>query len=606
MFSIERSTAKYQIWIIVVLSLLAFYRLTHNLAELTPWFDELWSASIATSSPTFAFHFNYEIGAQPPLYYASLYVWQGLAGRSVFILKMLSVLLAMISIAIMFRLAKKLFNTHSAYLALVLFIISDFILRFGRELTGYMLGILLCMATYWTYILLIEKPSAIRAIRFIFLGVLAAYTHYFAIIALFAIGLHAVIRHRKQLRTFVIMAICYLPWVPVWHNQTFTHTSDGVMVYGNIPSNIEGFIVVTSNVFGQPDWLWLGLLAIAFVMLVIKKLETPYHGFLALTFITPYILIFIINHELPILLPRYLFIIMPLGNIAVAALIARTPKSLQGIVILTIIGTAISSEHLTIYTGSASFVNEANLLAQVVDEDDIVLVSYGGFPNLEISYHLKSQSNWSRQSYELAHVYPNQDGKIYPPDYFQDILGQNDGVWVIIQPWSLVDFRHIFEEFGWQQTANLPSPNFIFRTIRFDKVNKSAEPINQFNELALLNADTSTVNGTFNANLLWALTTETDTNYTVSIFLLSKDGVLVGQHDTYPQDGQSPTSTWNTDQFYYDYHPIDISDVPAGNYRVGIKVYRFLNDDFSQLEVISPSSCAPDCDFDFIGNIAID
>ncbi len=71
---------------------------------------------------------------------------------------------------------------------------------------------------------------------------------------------------------------------------------------------------------------------------------------------------------------------------------------------------------------------------------------------------------------------------------------------------------------------------------------------------------------------MWQALGHIPNDYTVTTFLL-KDGVLVGQHDSYPLNGLNPTTLWDAGAWYYDSHAISIENLPAGEYQLGIGVY---------------------------------
>lgn len=73
--------------------------------------------------------------------------------------------------------------------------------------------------------------------------------------------------------------------------------------------------------------------------------------------------------------------------------------------------------------------------------------------------------------------------------------------------------------------------------------------------------------------LAWqALKTPYD-SYTVFVHLLGPTGSIVSQHDSEPRLGQFPTSTWNRGQRVIDPHPVPLTNLPAGSYRLEVGLY---------------------------------
>ena len=73
--------------------------------------------------------------------------------------------------------------------------------------------------------------------------------------------------------------------------------------------------------------------------------------------------------------------------------------------------------------------------------------------------------------------------------------------------------------------------------------------------------------------LYWAAPSQPTEDYTVFTHLLNGDGVMIGQQDSPPLDGRSPTSSWRTDKVIRDEHVIPAPDT-AGSLWVEVGLYR--------------------------------
>jgi hypothetical protein len=58
--------------------------------------------------------------------------------------------------------------------------------------------------------------------------------------------------------------------------------------------------------------------------------------------------------------------------------------------------------------------------------------------------------------------------------------------------------------------------------------------------------------------LVWSNDAHLDESYTVFVQLLSRDGVLIAQHDGIPVRGTRPTSGWQVGERFIDPHPITL------------------------------------------------
>jgi hypothetical protein len=74
-------------------------------------------------------------------------------------------------------------------------------------------------------------------------------------------------------------------------------------------------------------------------------------------------------------------------------------------------------------------------------------------------------------------------------------------------------------------------------------------------------------------------------NYSVFVHLVDKDGERVGQLDSYPQEGRSPTSGWQPGQFIGDYYVLPVPErLPAGELWIEMGLYDI--DTMQRLEVM--------------------
>src|SRR5437879_4937501 len=116
-----------------VLLLAAFALRLINLTFQPLWFDEGWSVWFATSDlPAMIEHTAVDI--HPPFYYALLHLWIGLTGTSEFPLRMLSVLVGVLTVALLVRLARALLGGRAAWLAGILVAVAPLQIYYAQEI----------------------------------------------------------------------------------------------------------------------------------------------------------------------------------------------------------------------------------------------------------------------------------------------------------------------------------------------------------------------------------------------------------------------------------------------------------------------------------------
>ena len=75
--------------------------------------------------------------------------------------------------------------------------------------------------------------------------------------------------------------------------------------------------------------------------------------------------------------------------------------------------------------------------------------------------------------------------------------------------------------------------------------------------------------------LYWQALGEMDTDYTVFVHLVDRNGTVRGQHDSMPMNGAYPTTLWQPGEFVTDTHTLGLpSDLPPGDYVLEVGLYQ--------------------------------
>jgi hypothetical protein len=83
------------------------------------------------------------------------------------------------------------------------------------------------------------------------------------------------------------------------------------------------------------------------------------------------------------------------------------------------------------------------------------------------------------------------------------------------------------------------------------------------------------------------------------VFLLDSTGRLRAQHDSYPDDGQRPTTGWTPGGIVFDTHTLHIpDDLPAGDYNVCVKLYTWWDG-----AILRTSE---DSDYQIVGTVSVE
>ncbi len=217
------------------------------------WLDEATSILIARMDlPSVVVWTAADI--HPPLYYFALHFWLGF-GESEFAVRALSAMFGVWTIAIVYALARELFDSDVGLLSALLLALSPMHIWYSQEARMYAMVAAWSLLASYSLVLALRSPAEPREGRFaalrssqtrywlgyLLFSVLALYTHYYALFVLLFQNLFILYwlwRHwagrstspaqnagrsaspwRRWLLIELVIALLFLPWVPVVYRQ---------------------------------------------------------------------------------------------------------------------------------------------------------------------------------------------------------------------------------------------------------------------------------------------------------------------------------------------------------------------------------------------------
>lgn len=235
MTAVSRKTQRLSAALIVVAALLfAFAVASHRLGAISFWEDESWMAiGIADSLPEL-WSFAERNGVHPPLYFYIAWFYSRAAGESEFALRYLGLLVALVGLALTYRLAADWAGGAAGIFAVLLGGGSLFLLHLTRQARQYTLYYALAVAAallYWRF----SRRPALRNHYLVGLASVQAgllWTHYFGALVAVALGAHGLLTLRGRARLQLIVALAaagllFLPWLPSVIAQ-YTQSSEGL------------------------------------------------------------------------------------------------------------------------------------------------------------------------------------------------------------------------------------------------------------------------------------------------------------------------------------------------------------------------------------------
>ncbi|PXV62206.1 dolichyl-phosphate-mannose-protein mannosyltransferase [Dysgonomonas alginatilytica] len=202
--------------------------LYNNFINRTFWYDEAYTIAIVQYSFSDIWKIT-AIDVHPPLYYFMLKIFTGIFGDSLFTMRIFSNLGIMACCILGIFPIKRLFGEKVAFTFILLMVLMPVNQYLGVEIRMYswaMFFVLACSVYgYETF----QKKTLICYSKMTFFAICAAYTHYYALIAIFSIFLILIIYLLGRRRTIVrpllfaiILLLAYIPWIPVLASQLYS------------------------------------------------------------------------------------------------------------------------------------------------------------------------------------------------------------------------------------------------------------------------------------------------------------------------------------------------------------------------------------------------
>ncbi len=540
--------------------------------------------SVSTLSPQHA-----------PAYYLILNIWSGLAGDDLFQARLLSVYFALLSVALVYRLALLTGNRRAALAAPLVLAFFAYFQYYAQIARVYPLLILVCGWLLWAYW---QCVYARRRTRWQWLSLFLAaafivYIHYFGIVIIAAIGLYHLIfapRGSQWFQAPAIMAAAILPfafWLPT-AMRGFMESGDALADTALI---LPEAALTVLRIYANGLW-FLPLMAFAALVNYRRRLERAEIYFVTVA-MAVFLIFLLVNEITPILAERRmrytLALALPLG-LALAIALGRLPgwSKLAPPLLLIWIGSSFAfanSQDLEIYTNRRSL--DQHLLPHLQDfiyEADVL----PGHNELILSYHPKATNKTKlflqyyrtrlRDWADVAHMSVDADGRLLINSAYstfaspEAISEHSNGIWLAHNPaeTSPEDLERLF---GWlperykfckrylEKPKNIID-HFLKREIPCDLVN-AEQPlaIHYSSGAALANLTHTMTSDSLAVYLRWAHTLEAVDSFTLQIF--AEDGRKARQFDRVIS--RDPI----------DIARFDLAELPAGQYVVQLIVYEF-------------------------------
>ncbi|MBI5671259.1 MAG: hypothetical protein HZC41_24950 [Chloroflexi bacterium] len=308
--------------------LLIFASRAVRLDEMQMHQDEIWSVWQTFGTPAQIVRWTpYD---WPPLYYLTLGVWRGLTNPHPVILRYSSALMFLFGTACLYRVARRLADVPAAALACLGYAALGYTTLLSMEVRGYALLLGLMPLAFWLTLRYFDRPHWQRAIPLGFTLVALFYTSVSSIGAFFILGVYTLIVYGRSVWRWwlpgLLAALLALPEIVNKVQYVDRTAATSQLVLPPLPQAVYNLFVDGS---GNPFPVWALLLVTAIVALVItRRLKHPPVVALLLWVLAVPVLLYVVNPVLGFFSPRYAWWIM-IGIALLAGIgLARLPRPL--------------------------------------------------------------------------------------------------------------------------------------------------------------------------------------------------------------------------------------------------------------------------------------
>lgn len=539
------------------------------------------------------------LDVHPPLYFMLMDLWVQITGTSVVAMRMFSVLPGLLSVAVVYQLAREIERQRGAdrqtiipLLAALLLALADPEITLAQEVRSYTWHVLFASLSMWGYLRWLRTARRADLAGWALATIALIYTFYLGAFIGIAQGIYSLlfVRRGKLVTALAILFACalsLLPWIVLTAGEQAQNVSRGEVI---LPAAYPFWLNDFRQGFFSGQWgLMIGLFLLGIVLLkqreqVVVRL-TPAMVLLLLWFGVPLLLTVIGNSFTPLYQPRRVTQIVPAIALLTAFGLGAIPGRTRLFLIAAIVFYSLGS--VDFWKGKPLWREFVAEISPLIAADTPVLVEIGG-DDYAPRYHLAEALPTGHDL--LLNRDPVAAGSV-------PILGLT--TWRHLQPEQYVgglpayieSLSHLWlfywssdqgalqwlDQFGFQRTASVRAdfnPDVWF--YRYDRV--PAQPLAAFvNGMQL---DAALLHDDGYIELFWTLQSASTVDFTTSAFLLDENDALVAQFDSQPFLNQRPTTTWSAGETVYDPKRVvtaDGSPLPAGRYRVGVLIYRFVD-----------------------------
>lgn len=534
----------------------------------------------------------------PPLYFAAIRLWSEVAGHSELALRWFSVLPSMLSLALIFQLARELMarrsgaargQSHSVpYLAMLMLALADAENFLAAEARHYTWLVFLVVCSMYFFLRWIGRSRRSARLPWMLASALMLYTHYITAFAGVAQGFYALIclrgaQRRRALSGLVIAALALSPWLLLVGSKQIgnsganwsVHLSPAVIRDIQVKYFTEQWALVVALMF-------LGCFTVVYGREQRYRLCWESTSWLLLSWLVlPFVLTLIANEFLPFLQPRRLTLWTPAIALLLALGLGNVRPPMRNLLVITLLVYGLVQ--VDFYRVKPKWRQVADLTARYAVPGDLVLTDIAG-GDYQLGYYLQREMPGGKLLPDGVKYESLKIQRDFYPDVYESwlpqLLDRFDTVWLMYWSSDPSAFNWL-RELGFTRTADFvhahdggASGMIDMRVYRYDRLAED-QPLVQFDNGMTLRA-AEIVEKPLRVDLLWQTAAQLQRDFAVSVKLLDENNFITAQHDGQPQLNLRPTSGWKVDEAIFSPHELEFSrNWTNGEYRIVLELYVF-------------------------------
>jgi uncharacterized membrane protein len=341
-------------WGLVAVTGLAFALRVAGLSFQSLWRDEVDAIRFAREPLAELLHRFVEPGHNGPLYYLLLRPWLDLVGDSEFSLRFFSVVAGVLTILLIYRLARRLFPQWRsvALLAALLAATSPYLLWYSQEGKMYALVVVLILLSMERYLAALKEGGWHRWLVYVIASSVAIYVH---VIAALIVPAQAIVfflqskgvriaRWKPWLASIALLVVPYLPLL-AWQWPLLLKPAETGFQFVPLQDMFYSLLVNYSLGVMEGATLWtvalfVSLLLAAGLFWLEKDVPPASVGLLVCWLLVPILAFFLITLNRPLYTARYLIFVLPAYLLLLAAglvAIGRHSRLLAGLLLAALL-----------------------------------------------------------------------------------------------------------------------------------------------------------------------------------------------------------------------------------------------------------------------------